>query len=126
MELVTAIINSILILIFIYFYFVRGYILGKRKFRCLRCGKCCRLIVTLSKDDIKKLERAGYKNFISGRNRLKKINGNCIFLTLEDGINSCKLHQNAKPEVCRTFPIQKGSFGKNLDLRCRGFWNSLF
>lgn len=120
------ILNIILIIFVIYFFWIHPYILGRRKFKCLRCGRCCRLIVSLSKEDIKKIEKAGYKkeNFIDKKGKLKKVNGYCIFLALNNGITSCKLENKAKPEICRNFPALKGRFGKKCDFRCRSWYKN--
>lgn len=119
---ILQIINILLIIALIYFVFIHGYLLARRKFKCLRCGKCCRLKVVLTKEDIAKIKKAGYKNFLEKNNYLKKVNGYCIFMTLNNGVTSCKLEHSAKPEVCRNFPTIKGFFGKKYDFRCRSFW----
>ena len=115
------IINIILIILIIYLFFIRGYMLARRKFKCLRCGKCCRYIVRLSKEDIKRIEKAGYRDFLDKNNKLKRVNGYCIFLSLNKGITSCKLENSAKPKICRIFPTIKGCFGRKCDIRCRSF-----
>ncbi|MEK6833712.1 MAG: YkgJ family cysteine cluster protein [Nanoarchaeota archaeon] len=116
-----AIIDIILAILFIYFIFIRGYILAKRKFKCLRCGKCCGFIVNLPKEDIEKIKEAGYKDFIEGKNQLKKVNGYCIFMTLDKGICSCKLENSVKPQICKNFPHKRGLFGRKADYRCSSF-----
>lgn len=121
---ILAIINSFLILILIYVYFIHEYILGKRKFKCLRCGKCRKLRVVLPNEDIEKIKKAGYKDFLIGNSRvLKKVNGNCIFIKTKNGITSCTLENKAKPALCKRYPVKKGILGKRHDFRCRSFWN---
>jgi Fe-S-cluster containining protein len=117
-------VDLIVLIILIYFIFIHGYILGRRKFKCLRCGRCCRFRVTLSKDEINKIKKAGYKerDFIVKKNELKRINGNCVFLTCNNGVCSCELQNSAKPSTCVNFPAIKGLFGKENDYRCRAFW----
>lgn len=82
----------------------------KEKFKCLRCGKCCRLRVKLSKEDIKRIEKKGHTNFIdedAGNNKcMKMINLYCIFLTVDTGIASCKIYKQ-RPEICRKYPFFK-------------------
>jgi Fe-S-cluster containining protein len=118
-------IDLILIIVLIYFIFIHGYILRRRKFKCIRCGKCCSLRINLPKEDIERIKKAGYKDFIQGKNRLKKVNGYCIFMNLDNGLTSCKLENSAKPQICKNFPTINGCFGKKYDLRCNSFWNFL-
>lgn len=114
-------VDIILFLLLIYFVFIHEYVLGKRKFKCLRCGKCCSLRINLPKEDIIKIKKAGYNNFIEGKNKLKKVNGYCIFMNLENGITSCKLENSAKPQICVNFPHRRGIFGSKVDYRCSSF-----
>jgi Fe-S-cluster containining protein len=118
------ILNIFLLLFAIYLFVISGYILARRKFKCLRCGKCCSLRVDLSEEDIKRIRKAGYKNFFDKKKRLNKVNGYCIFLTLKKGVTSCKLETSAKPEICKKFPLVNGWFGKKYDYRCKSFYNS--
>jgi Fe-S-cluster containining protein len=115
------IVDIILGLIVIYYIFIHGYVLARRKFKCIRCGKCCGLRVNLPEEDIRRIKKAGYKDFIKGKNTLKKVNGYCIFMTLDNGITSCKLEKSAKPELCKNFPCIEGCFGKKYDVRCKSF-----
>ena len=115
-------INISYLLFLIYYFFVRRYTLAKKEFRCLRCGKCCcKYLVNLSKEDIKKIKKAGYKDFIAKNGYLKKKNGYCIFLKLDKGEACCGIQNSAKPEICKTFPISSGLFGKRFDPRCTAF-----
>jgi Fe-S-cluster containining protein len=118
-----GIIDIILFLLLVYFIFIHGYVLARRRFKCLRCGKCCSFIVKLPKEDIERIKKAGYKDFLEKGNQLKKHNNYCIYMTLEDGICSCRLENSAKPQICKNFPHIMGVFGKQCDMRCRSFWN---
>lgn len=119
---VIVIIDILLVIIYIYFIFIHGYILGRRKFKCIRCGKCCSFRINLPKEDIERIRKAGYKDFLEKNNRLKKVNGYCIFMNLDNGITSCKLENSAKPKICRNFPYINGCFGRQCDFRCSSFW----
>ena len=118
------IVDILIALLYIYVVFIHGYILGRKKFVCQRCGRCCRLRVHLSKEEIDKIKNAGYKekDFVVKKNQLKRVNGNCVFITCKNGMCSCKLQNSAKPSTCTTFPLVKGIFGKEYDYRCRSFW----
>ena len=118
-----GIIDIILVILLIYFIFIRGYVLARRKFTCLRCGRCCRLTVNLTEEEIKKIKKAGYKDFFTKKNELRKVNGYCVFLTLDKGITSCKLENSAKPAISKNFPLLHGLYGKKYDTRCNAFKN---
>jgi len=118
MKTSSIIIDIIITLIVLYLFYFREFILGRKEFKCLRCGNCCRLRINLTKQDIERIEKAGYKDFLGKNNKLKKINGHCKFLMLKDGITTCSI-DNIKPEVCKRFPIGKGIFGKKVDMRCK-------
>jgi lysine-N-methylase len=90
---------------------------------CHQCGVCCRgSIVPLSEDDVARLiaqkwhERPEFRNnpamvrtnWLGHEYRLAhKSDGSCVFLT-EDGL--CRIHKElgfeAKPLICRMFPLQ--------------------
>jgi lysine-N-methylase len=88
---------------------------------CQRCGVCCRgSIVPLDEEDLGKLreqkweEHPDYRGVAvtatldRGRKQLaRRADGSCVFLT-DDGL--CRIHQEfgleAKPLVCRMFPLQ--------------------
>jgi Fe-S-cluster containining protein len=73
-----------------------------------RCGLCCSQIVRISKKDIEKIKQSGYKEsyFVEtasdSQTILKRINGYCIFLVINEGIASCKIYES-RPKVCREF-----------------------
>jgi len=75
---------------------------------CDRCGKCCaRTSMQLSHQDIKRLERIGYrsKNFATTRKgirTLKNVDGVCFFFNTK--CSGCKVYEN-RPEGCRYYPI---------------------
>jgi len=72
-------------------------------FRCSLCGNCCRLkIISLTRDDIARLEARGFRDFAEerGERRLKRVNGRCIFLKDD----RCTVHEH-RPQVCRDFPF---------------------
>jgi Fe-S-cluster containining protein len=73
------------------------------KFKCLMCSNCCRFrVIPITKEDIKRLEDAGYKDFYVGGDevRIKRINGRCMFLKDD----RCSVHEK-RPDVCRSFPF---------------------
>ena len=111
-----SIFSSAFIIIIIYFFIIRPIILKRRKFKCLRCGQCCRLRVKLSKEDIKRLEDSGVKDFIEGKNWLKRVNGYCKFLEIKNGKAKCMVY-DARPKICRVWPVYKFS----CDTRCRSY-----
>ena len=73
-----------------------------------RCGLCCSLVVRISEDDIKRIERLEYKRdffvekIANGDNALKRINDYCRFLVIKDGIAGCTIYEQ-RPKVCRDF-----------------------
>jgi Fe-S-cluster containining protein len=103
-------------LIIFYLAFARQFVWRFRKFKCLRCGHCCRLRVNLSKKDIERLEKAGKKNFIKDTKWLKRINGYCMFLKIENGKAGCSVYNN-RPEVCRWWPLKRFT----CDTRCKSY-----
>jgi Fe-S-cluster containining protein len=104
----------------IYVLFLREYFLARRKFKCKRCGQCCKLLVDLNEDDIRKIKKAGHADFISDKKCLKRVNGYCMFLVFRDGVSCCSI-EDIKPKICRNFPNKKGIFGKKYDTRCKNF-----
>ncbi|VVB78136.1 Putative zinc- or iron-chelating domain protein [uncultured archaeon] len=120
------IINVIITLIVYYVFYFREFILARKEFKCARCGKCCSLRVKVNKEDIERIKKAGYEDFLDKKNKnLKRINGRCRFLTLKNGVTGCEI-QDIKPKICKTFPISKGLFGKKIDIRCKNCSGKLF
>ena len=70
------------------------------------CVECCiETRMPLSRIDIKRISRQGYKlkDFVVKRKRerrLKNSNGRCVFL----GDNGCKIY-SFRPEGCRLYPL---------------------
>ena len=118
--LIENIILLIIILIVFYIFFLRSFLFAKERFKCKRCGKCCKLIVDLSKQDIERLKKSDIKDFLNKDGKtLKKINGYCKFQTLKAGKSSCSIY-NSRPEICRAFPIKIGKIlPRAQDLRCK-------
>jgi uncharacterized protein len=75
----------------------------RNRFRCTSCGDCCRFkVIPIEKEDVKKLEAAGYKDFYEkkGELRLKRLNGKCFFLKDD----KCSVYEH-RPTVCMEFPF---------------------
>ena len=90
---------------------------------CHQCGVCCRgSLVPLSAEDLARLKEQGWaehpdfrgtpivtrESWFGGEYRLAhRDDGSCVFL-LPDGL--CRIHKElgfeAKPLICRTFPLQ--------------------
>ena len=90
---------------------------------CHQCGVCCRgSLVPLSAEDLARLKAQGWAehpdfrgtpivardSWLGGEYRLAhRDDGSCVFL-LPDGL--CRIHKelgfDAKPLICRTFPLQ--------------------
>jgi len=71
---------------------------------CTRCGFCCQLEVAISREDIQRLRKAGYKSFIrrgKRENFLRKKGKYCIFYD-----NGCRVYPH-RPEICRVFPFRE-------------------
>jgi Fe-S-cluster containining protein len=88
-------------------FFVKRISLNRRssQFKCMMCGNCCRFrVVPIDKEDVRRLEEAGYKDFYvkKGELMMKRVNGKCVFLK-ED---KCTVHK-FRPRVCREFPFFK-------------------
>ena len=93
-------------------------ILKTRRYRCIRCGKCCRdMTVTISdreQDTITALEdwsqtpetKCLFVNHRLQHAMAKNIDGDCVLL---DGDNLCVLHKRygpeTKPKGCRLYPF---------------------
>ncbi|MBW2975792.1 YkgJ family cysteine cluster protein [Candidatus Woesearchaeota archaeon] len=86
----------------------------KKKFKCKKCGECCRS-PRLYKADIERIKKAGYKeeDFIYTDNLnnsyIKEKKGWCMFLKRGKS-TSCIIYQ-ARPRICRQYPSElvKGS-----------------
>lgn len=78
---------------------------GRReKFKCQMCGNCCGFrVIPLTKEDVKRLEDGGYRDFTSHRGEpcLKRVRGKCVFYK-----DRCSVYE-FRPKVCREFPFFK-------------------
>ncbi len=119
MELGIIIVLCVLIFV-IYALYLRPYLLARTKFKCQRCGQCCRLRVKLYPRDIKRLNKAGKTGFMTFLGNLKRKNGYCIFLRFKNGKASCSVYKS-RPDICRKYPVSRGLFGKRMDFRCKSF-----
>ena len=86
---------------------------------CKKCTVCCiGTEMVLTRSDIKRIERAGYRGFYRhsrGFYKLKNIRGKCIFLG-ED--NLCRIY-SIRPKGCRVYPlIYDQERGVTLDPLC--------
>ncbi|MDP3027729.1 MAG: YkgJ family cysteine cluster protein [Nanoarchaeota archaeon] len=111
---------AIILLVFGGILLFRNYTVAK-DFKCARCGKCCRFKVEPSEEDIKRIKKAGKKDFMQGKFlKRAKEDKKCIFLTSKKGVVKCSIYKN-RPEICRKWPNSKGIFGKQVDPRCHQF-----
>jgi len=126
----TSLIIGYLIVIFIFLYLTNINNLieifrGRKEFSCKRCGHCCRLLVQVSEKDISRLEKVGYKrkDFLEKKKDkyyIKRINGYCPWLKIENGNAKCKVYEY-RPNICRIFPRKKIFKIKANDCRCNAF-----
>jgi uncharacterized protein len=90
-------------------------VLYKKNFICARCGECCKkYTVKLSENDIRKIEKLGYKKqFFAekdsfdiqyGKYALKKKNEKCIFLVEKNKEAFCKIY-DIRPRICSQYPF---------------------
>ncbi|MBN2457583.1 YkgJ family cysteine cluster protein [Candidatus Woesearchaeota archaeon] len=85
-------------------------------FKCMRCGFCCQLDVTLNENDIIRIKEKGHTGFYkkrSGEILLKKKRGFCIFFDYNNRL--CSIYPY-RPLVCRKFPFRDDSIMSN---KCR-------
>jgi len=100
---------------------------------CHQCGACCRgSIVPLDEEDLRKLREQKWEKHpdfrgvavtaaLDGRQQLaRRADGSCVFL-MDDGL--CRIHMDfgleAKPLVCRMFPLQVVPHDKQAVLTLR-------
>ncbi len=110
-------ISLFLLLLIFYVVFLRQFIWKFRKFKCLRCGRCCSLRVKLTNEDIKRLKKSGKKNFVEKGNWLKRINGYCMFLEIKNGKANCTVY-DSRPKICRGWPLKRFT----CDTRCKSYY----
>jgi Fe-S-cluster containining protein len=88
--------------------------INKKDFKCTQCGDCCiHTIVKLYKEDIKKLEKAGYNNFYMYDSHiespvLKRNDNGCIFLELTENKPICSIYK-IRPKVCKIYPFNNSN-----------------
>lgn len=75
---------------------------------CTRCGRCCKMIVSIDGEDVRTIENLGYTKFTEekdGEIILKKNDDKCVFLADD---NKCRIQTKHgyefKPKLCRRFP----------------------
>ena len=100
---------------------IKDFFIRKKKFKCINCGECCRLKVSLSPKDIRRINsKEDYVQHSKNESFIKRINGYCYFLFINKGISSCTIYDK-RPEICRNFPVYK-AFGVAVnDSRCVAF-----
>lgn len=77
----------------------------KAQFSCVSCGLCCRLRVTPSEQEIRRIERkAGPRNRFLDGPHLKRPGGFCIFLRQRGQETACSIYA-IRPAVCRKWPF---------------------
>ncbi|MCX6695411.1 MAG: YkgJ family cysteine cluster protein [Candidatus Altiarchaeota archaeon] len=78
--------------------------LNESRFKCMQCGNCCRLkIIHLTKEDVVRLEKAGYADFTEmkgGEVTFRRVNGRCLF----NKDDNCSVYEH-RARVCREFPF---------------------
>ncbi len=75
--------------------------------RCSNCGICCeRTEMELSSDDVKRLEKAGFRrdqfSVLDDGIRLRNVGGWCYFYVLAE--RKCRVYRN-RPLGCRLYPL---------------------
>jgi len=99
----------------------------KSTFHCNRCGHCCGFNIILTQKDIDKIKETGAeeKEFLDnklGIKMLKKKNGKCVFMRMEDQSATCSIYE-ARPVICKRFPSVSYLGIKGYDTRCKAFKN---
>lgn len=110
----------------------------KSRFKCLRCGECCKGESTVSLTEKEVEEISNFlgmvkENFLElytiskGPHRLemKVIDGHCVFFEPETKI--CKIHP-VKPKICKDWPFVSALLKDSLNILiirnfCRGLKN---
>ena len=88
-----------------------------KNFKCKRCGSCCKVVPHLTKTDIDRIKKLGFKEdffveTIGNINLMKMKNNKCIFLEIK-AKPACKIY-NSRPRICRLYPTE---LRKNGDCR---------
>jgi len=89
--------------------------LNPKTFKCTKCGECCRPIVKISDNEIKRIESLGLKreNFTEDDGKLnskvlKQKNGVCMFLKRSGDEFICSIYDH-RPRICQKYPFIKGN-----------------
>ena len=93
--------------------------LDQKTFKCTKCGECCRPIVKVSHEDIKRIEKLGLKkeDFLdfdpleenpSKKDTIKQRNNVCMFLRRKGEEYFCSIYDN-RPKFCRIYPFYKNN-----------------
>lgn len=98
-------------------------VLTTDNFKCVKCGECCRPVVKVSQEDIKRIKELGVKNFTEFDTEieshvLKQKNNVCMFLRKENDEFVCSIYDH-RPDVCRKYPFIDQT--KIKDCRPQGF-----
>jgi len=126
MTLLTLISYILLIIVLIYIAFreqILDFVTSFQKFKCIRCGHCCLLVVRLTDKDVESFKKHKLDNHIEkklGKTIIKRINNYCPFLIIEDGKSRCKIYK-IRPLVCQKYPLYKKFFYTFKDHRCTSF-----
>lgn len=73
-----------------------------------RCGLCCSLVVRIDEKDKERIRKLGHKDefFVesaaNNTQALRRINGYCRFVKIEDGIATCTIYDH-RPRICREY-----------------------
>ncbi|MCK5707427.1 MAG: YkgJ family cysteine cluster protein [Candidatus Aureabacteria bacterium] len=110
--------------------------LGKKDFKCRKCGVCCSFLIFLNRADIERILKLGYKEKDFSKkilwfNILRKKDDACVFAKEEGTYNGnkgserakeivCKIYEN-RPQTCRKYPSLRFFGIKANDNRCRSF-----
>ncbi len=89
--------------------------MNKSEFKCQRCGKCCKPVIKLTREDISRIRELGFsdRDFVerdpideeSKGLVMKRIDFKCVFLNIgEDGFTRCKIYGH-RPQTCRNYPF---------------------
>ena len=73
-----------------------------------RCGLCCTLLVRLNRENIEEIKKKGFGEdfFVErtsrGESILRRTNGYCRFVQIEEGIATCTIYES-RPKICREY-----------------------
>lgn len=80
----------------------------RKRFKCNRCGECCRISPKLGREDIRKILKKGIEKdyfieMIRGKTYMKIKNDKCVFLRKNGKKYACKIY-DSRPKICREYP----------------------